>query len=90
MGKINLQVTTCIVTRRSSTMTSLVRKSAPIVALYWFENLRLTYWFISDVLPTPESPRMMTFNKIFLLEAIAGFFSLFLYGKMNGLVKIST
>jgi len=59
-----------MVTSRSSTITSLVRKSAPIVALYWLENFLLTYWFIRDVLPTPESPRMITFNRIFLLEAI--------------------
>ena len=39
-------------TRRSSTCTSLVRKSAPMVALYCLLNLRFTYWFISDVLPT--------------------------------------
>lgn len=43
---------TCIVTRRSSTMTSFVRKSAPIVALYWLLKRLLTYWFMSDVLPT--------------------------------------
>ena len=43
---------TCIVTSLSSTMTSLVRKSAPIVALYCDVNFLLTYWFISDVLPT--------------------------------------
>ena len=56
-----------MVTTRSSTTSSLVRKSAPrrgqqtsprvdlcspIVALYWFENRLLTYWFIRDVLPT--------------------------------------
>lgn len=33
-------------------MTSLVRKSAPIVALYWLLNRLLTYWFIREVLPT--------------------------------------
>ena len=60
----------CMVTSRSSTMTSLVRKSAPMVALYWLENLRLTYWFISEVLPTPESPKIITFNRIFLREAM--------------------
>lgn len=27
-------------------------KSAPIVALYWFENFLLTYWFMRDVFPT--------------------------------------
>jgi len=27
-------------------------KSAPIVALYWLLKRLLTYWFISDVLPT--------------------------------------
>ena len=43
---------TCMVTFRSSTNTSFVRKSAPMVALYWMENLRLTYWFMSEVLPT--------------------------------------
>jgi len=24
----------------------------PMVALYWFENRLLTYWFIRDVFPT--------------------------------------
>ena len=43
---------TCIVTSRSSTITSLVRKSAPIVALYCDVNFLLTYWFIREVLPT--------------------------------------
>ena len=27
-------------------------KSAPIVALYWVLKRLLTYWFMSDVLPT--------------------------------------
>ena len=45
-------VYTCMVTSRSSTITSLVRKSAPIVALYCDVNFLLTYWFINDVLPT--------------------------------------
>lgn len=71
------------VTGRPSMMTSLVRKSAPIVALYEGENFSLTYsrqqhsafaaacsfsraqrrhtnWFMSDVLPTPLSPRIIT------------------------------
>lgn len=43
---------TCIVTSRSSTITSLVRKSAPIVALYWLLNFLFTYWFIREVFPT--------------------------------------
>lgn len=43
---------TCIVTSLSSTITSLVRKSAPIVALYWLLNFLFTYWFMSDVFPT--------------------------------------
>eukprot|EP00043_Microstomoeca_roanoka_P017559 m.184060 g.184060 ORF g.184060 m.184060 type:complete len:137 (+) comp16661_c10_seq3:3279-3689(+) len=59
-----------MVTSLSSTVTSFVRKSAPMVALYWLLNLRFTYWFIKDVLPTPESPRMMTFSKTFLRVAI--------------------
>merc|ERR1719272_2296416 len=60
----------CIVTNRSSTMTSFVRKSAPMVALYWLENLLFTYRFINEVLPTPESPKMMTFSRTFLREAM--------------------
>lgn len=48
---------TCMVTRRSSTMTSFVRKSAPMVALYWLENFLLTYWFISEVFPTLRAKR---------------------------------
>ena len=35
------------------------------------ENFLLTYWFISDVFPTPESPRMMTFSSTFFLDAMA-------------------
>jgi len=61
---------TCIVTIRSSTITSLVRKSAPMVALYWLVNFLLTYWFISDVLPTLESPSMITFSRTFFLVAM--------------------
>lgn len=34
----------------------------------WWESLRRTYWFIKLVLPTPLSPRMMTFKRIFLRE----------------------
>ena len=56
----------CIVTCLSSIMTSLVRKSAPMVALYWAVNFLFTYWFISEVLPTPLSPRMITYNSILL------------------------
>lgn len=62
---------TCMVTIRSSTITSLVRKSAPMVALYWLVNFLLTYWFIRDVLPTLESPNMITFRRTFFLVAIA-------------------
>lgn len=61
---------TCIVTTRSSTTTSFVKKSAPMVALYWLEKRLLTYWFISDVLPTDESPRIITFKRTFFLDAI--------------------
>src|SRR3989338_6457025 len=43
----------CMVTRRSSTITSFVKKSAPMVALYWLLNFLFTYWFIREVLPTP-------------------------------------
>ena len=43
---------TCSVTSRSSTTTSFVRKSAPMVTLYWELNFLFTYWFISEVLPT--------------------------------------
>lgn len=43
---------TCMVTSLSSTITSFVRKSAPIVALYWLLNFLFTYWFISEVFPT--------------------------------------
>ena len=46
-------------------ITSFVRKSAPIVALYWLENFWFTYRFIKLVFPTPESPRMITFNRTF-------------------------
>ena len=43
---------TCMVTSLSSTITSFVRKSAPIVALYWLLNFLFTYWFMSEVFPT--------------------------------------
>ena len=56
----------------TSILTSLVRKSAPMVALYWLENFLLTYWFISDVFPTPELPRMMTLRRTFFRDAISG------------------
>lgn len=84
-----------MVTSLSSIVTSFVRKSAPIVALYWLLNFLFTYlrargaeggqapararawgraargrlvthWFIRLVLPTPLSPRMITFNSTFL------------------------
>lgn len=51
--------------------TSLVRKSAPMVALYWLLNFLFTYWFMREVFPTPLSPRMMTFNRTFLRDAMA-------------------
>lgn len=59
-----------MVTSLSSTITSLVRKSAPIVALYWLLNFLFTYCFMREVFPTPESPRMMTFSNTFFLEVI--------------------
>ena len=49
------QLQTCNVTSLSSTMISFVRKSAPIVALYWWLNFWFTNWLISDVLPTLHS-----------------------------------
>jgi hypothetical protein len=51
---------TCIVTNLSSTITSFVKKSAPIVALYCPLNLLLTYWFINDVLPTLRKSSTLT------------------------------
>lgn len=61
---------TCNVKSLSSNWTSLVRKSAPMVALYWLLNFRFTYWFIKDVFPTPLSPRIMTLRSMRLREAI--------------------
>ena len=55
----------CSVTSLSSIVTSFVQKSAPMVALYCSENLLFTYWFISEVFPTPESPRIITFSSTF-------------------------
>ena len=34
----------------------MVKKSAPMVALYWLENFLFTYWFMREVLPTPLFP----------------------------------
>ena len=42
-----------------------------MVALYWLENFLLTYWFISEVLPTPLSPKIITFSSVRLRLAIA-------------------
>ena len=39
----------------SSTMISLVRKSAPIVALYCDVKRLDTYWFIREVFPTLQN-----------------------------------
>ena len=58
-------VLTCIVTSLSSTMTSFVKKSAPIVALYWLLNFLFTYWFINDVLPTLKKKKC---NNLLSLE----------------------
>jgi hypothetical protein len=51
-GQLNIGILTCIVTNLSSTITSLVKKSAPMVALYWLLNFLFTYWFIKEVFPT--------------------------------------
>ena len=59
---------TCMVTSRSSICTSLVKKSAPIVALYWLENLCETNCPIKLVLPTPLSPRERRFPSIDLFH----------------------
>lgn len=40
------------VTSLSSIITSLVRKSAPMVALYVLSKRFCTYWFIRHVFPT--------------------------------------
>ena len=37
---------------RRSINTALPPKHLPMVALYWFEKRLLTYWFMSEVLPT--------------------------------------
>ena len=55
--------------------TSLVKKSAPMVALYCVENCFLTNWFIRLVLPTPESPRMMTLRRTFFLAGCCDMFT---------------
>ena len=47
-----------------------ISTNVPMVALYWLENLLFTYRFINEVLPTPESPKMITFSKTFLREAM--------------------
>lgn len=52
----------CSVTVLSSISISFVRKSAPMVALYSLVNFFCTYWFMRLVLPTPESPKMMTLS----------------------------
>ncbi len=51
-GELPRWVLTCSVTVLSSTWTSFVRKSAPMVALYWLENFLFTNWFINEVFPT--------------------------------------
>jgi hypothetical protein len=54
----------CSVTSSSPTCTSLVEKSAPIVALYCEENLAATKRSIRDVFPTPCAPRMIIFCRL--------------------------
>ena len=44
-----------------------------MVALYCVLNFLFTYWFISEVLPTDESPTMTTFNNTFLRPDMIGF-----------------
>lgn len=73
---------TCIVTRRSSICISFVKKSAPIVALYWFENLRETNCPIRLVFPTPLSP-----NQIHQLTTIIS--SIRIYLKWSLSVRLS-
>ena len=41
-----------------------------LITLYCDVNLLLTYWFIRDVFPTPESPKIITLSKTFFLDAI--------------------
>ena len=63
-----VRVRTCRVTSLSSIMTSFVRKSAPMVALYCALNFLFTYWFISDVLPTlwrTRPPALWSTHRIF-------------------------
>jgi Ras-related protein Rab-7A len=50
-------------------MTSLVRKSAPIVALYWSVNFFDTYWFISDV-KHKSFQQLDSWREEFLIQAI--------------------
>jgi hypothetical protein len=38
--------------------------------LYCALNFLVTNWFIRDVLPTPESPRMIILRRTFFLVAI--------------------
>lgn len=38
------------------------------MALYEFVNFLLTYWFIREVFPTPESPSIITLKSFLLLE----------------------
>lgn len=62
---------TCIVTNLSSTITSLVRKSAPMVALYWLLNFLFTYWFMRDVLPTLQKQNSeLNHNSPFLWRVV--------------------
>ena len=57
----------------SVTVTDLDRKSAPIVALYRPVKVPAAYRFISDVLPTPESPSNISFSSVrFVLTGRAG------------------
>ena len=59
-----------MVTSLSSIWISFVRKSAPIVALYSFENFFCTYWFIRDVLPTLQQQQQQPDSKHICCYAI--------------------
>jgi hypothetical protein len=46
----------------------LVRKLAPIVDLVFMVNFLSTYRSSSEVLPTPDSPSTIIFNRIFFFD----------------------
>ncbi len=83
--------------------SSFVKKSAPIVALYWSENWFFEYLFNKLVFPTlkyknilllnlnisyPASPRIITFNRYFLWDIFVMFYFFIINNNSMNSIKL--